>query len=889
MIANLATGVGGIGLDIAKTAGMNFLKGAVGGTAAGAIANNFSSTKTGAKKTGRQSGETGDSGKDTVRAVRDLQSDFNEQAGDLKDISAGINNMGGALNSIDRTLKNIEAKIQGQGVNTPKSSVAENAALIAGISAAARMFGRAIPAIGATATGVSEYMESGNAGRAVASGAGTLGGALAGRAAAGAIGAGIGRLAGGVLGGVAGPAGSAVGLVGGGYLGDKAATAIYDVGSAIYNSIFGDNKSNKTDAMAELSVKEQQQKQKAAAEVEKQSINFNSREIIFKADSIKFETAGGQPSAGASFGGSSGSAPGGPGPSAAPGGPGPSAAPGGPGGSSYVPGAGTGGGGAGGGRSSGGGSGSFAAKDLPPEAQALLSTISSGESGGRYDIINYKAPGGGGRPSYFQGTRHPFEGRFGNTASGRYQFLWSTWEKEAKAMGIDPREFTPENQDRAAWSHAQRIYRQKTRRNLAEDMKNPEMHGYISSVLRPTWHGIGGGGQMTRELAKASGAGGAGAGGSITAATGVPGGAAVPSTPSGGGLSRTEMSALFGAGGMAGRRVMAAGEGGAGGVRRGYSPEVEAAAAQAGIATRGRFLNQGQFGPFQPKGPVEEAAAQARIAMRGRFLNQGQFGPNLPPPTDYGSSDAAYRAQEEAAAASAAMGAGGIISTADEVQRDATATDKILSKFNAQRVADKEAAAAAAVDPETIGAFDAKKWSEERQRGWLNAPENADSLKWAEQQKAKMDAERASMDAEAVGGVTGFDARAWAAKTNADAEQRRRDAEVVASQTGAGGFTEGSSQAAIDAALAAKAKGPLVPMVDPTTSGEAASRLNISAMETEAFRMKSYQAETNPASAMQQGFAGSGANEGLGTIQSGPALAPADLMRSYFGDQINIP
>jgi muramidase (phage lysozyme) len=163
------------------------------------------------------------------------------------------------------------------------------------------------------------------------------------------------------------------------------------------------------------------------------------------------------------------------------------------------------------GGSSGGGSGSsykpsspgqstLASTNLKPEEKAILETISKGESSGKYNIINYKAPGGGGRPQYFEmsdNAQHPFKGKKGYTAAGRYQFLWSTWASEVKSMGEDPNTFafTPENQDRVAVSHAKRRYKSLTGRDLLEDIKSqdPKILSGISNTLRPTWHGIQGG------------------------------------------------------------------------------------------------------------------------------------------------------------------------------------------------------------------------------------------------------------------------------------------------------------------------------------------------------------------------------------------------------------
>lgn len=882
--------VGGVASEVGKTAIRGFLEGAIGKTAGGAIAS-AAATRTGAKKSGRQTGPTGDPAKDTSNAVRDLQSDINEQASDIKNISVDIAQVRDTLANIgvnqlttNQILKSIESKVSGGGGGS-RSSLVENAGMIATIAAAARLLGRAVPVIGAGAAGVSEYMQSGDAGRAVSSGAGALGGAYAGRALGGVVGAGVGRLAGGVLGAAAGPIGSGVGLVGGGYLGEKAGTAIYDW-------LFGSNESassQKTDAMAELSRKEEQQKRKAAAEVEKQSINFNSKEIVFKADSIKFETTGGGSSS-VSGAGISGGPSGGP--SGAPGGnsqtapmapfvpPGniPGGSSGGPsGGPSGAPsGAGAGQGGA---RISGG-RGRLGINELYSLAKEagfsdqearIMAAIAMGESSGNPNA-------------------HNADRRTGDDSYGLWQInmLGRMGPERRRMFGISSDEDLkdPRINARAAYQ----IYKQQGFRAWSV-WSSGKYRQFMGAAARA-------------EPVSVGGAGGAGAGGSITSSGSVPRGAAVPSTPGGGqtygGLSPSEMQSF----GFGGRRVMASDSVGAGMAGRGqmfgpFQPRgrVEEAAAQARIATRGRFLNQGQFGPFKPQGPLEEAAAQARIALRGKLGQEGMLGPFLPTTEDiYGPSDASLRAQDAAAAASAAAGAGGFTGGAD------AATADVVDKLGEQAALRRAAAATpgAEMDAETVGGvpgFDAqsfaRKFEEERSRAYLNSAENTDAMKWAEQQRAKMDAERASMDAEAVGGVAGFDAKKFSADfaaKQAASQQAQQAAADASLATGAGSMT--SDDAAINAALfKAQMKRDLEPPqggLSTTAMIEGGTRLAEQSASLEAYRMKQFQGESRPAAAVQQGFADSPTNEGMSHSQRENALAPSDLLRSYFGDQLSV-
>lgn len=121
-------------------------------------------------------------------------------------------------------------------------------------------------------------------------------------------------------------------------------------------------------------------------------------------------------------------------------------------------------------------------KNLPPEARAFLDDIASGEAKG-YNVIN----GGAHFDDY---SHHPFgtlSTRRGGRASGRYQFLPSTWAAVQRATGL--KDFGPESQDKGAWYLAQSRYRALTHRDLLGDLRNGDRGriAMIGRVLHPTW------------------------------------------------------------------------------------------------------------------------------------------------------------------------------------------------------------------------------------------------------------------------------------------------------------------------------------------------------------------------------------------------------------------
>jgi muramidase (phage lysozyme) len=130
-----------------------------------------------------------------------------------------------------------------------------------------------------------------------------------------------------------------------------------------------------------------------------------------------------------------------------------------------------------------GGVGPKVVSGIPAEGKAFLDGIASVEGGKEgYYAINYKA--GGGRTNSLQS--HPFTGRKGYTAAGRYQMLASNFERISKKLKLDGT-FSEANQDAVAWDLAKTDYKQRTGRELQDDLKDPSRRDGVMKVLGPTW------------------------------------------------------------------------------------------------------------------------------------------------------------------------------------------------------------------------------------------------------------------------------------------------------------------------------------------------------------------------------------------------------------------
>lgn len=134
------------------------------------------------------------------------------------------------------------------------------------------------------------------------------------------------------------------------------------------------------------------------------------------------------------------------------------------------------------------------AEDLPPQAKYFLETISEAEGTAidrTYQAIVGLGKGVEGAPAYFDDySKHPNvvgmvtpDGK--STAAGRYQITKQTWDELSKKYNL--KDFSPANQDKAAWYLAKERYSRNTSgRDLEADLSNG-VTKYIQPSLGATW------------------------------------------------------------------------------------------------------------------------------------------------------------------------------------------------------------------------------------------------------------------------------------------------------------------------------------------------------------------------------------------------------------------
>lgn len=137
------------------------------------------------------------------------------------------------------------------------------------------------------------------------------------------------------------------------------------------------------------------------------------------------------------------------------------------------------------------------AEDLPPQARYFLETISEAEGTAidrTYQAIVGLGKGIEGAPAYFDDySKHPavigYRGPKGpSTAAGRYQITKQTWDEISKRYNL--KDFSPANQDKAAWYLAKERYSANTSgRDLEADLANG-VTKYVKPSLGATWEGL---------------------------------------------------------------------------------------------------------------------------------------------------------------------------------------------------------------------------------------------------------------------------------------------------------------------------------------------------------------------------------------------------------------
>ncbi len=132
----------------------------------------------------------------------------------------------------------------------------------------------------------------------------------------------------------------------------------------------------------------------------------------------------------------------------------------------------------------------FASGDMNNVQRGFLDTLAGPESGGRYDLKN-------GGSTFNDFSRFPDGiGPGGTTtASGRYQITKDTWSDLQKKYPGMLGDFSPKNQDAAAWLLARDRYAAGSGGADLEDDLRAGKNSKIARILGPTWPSLPGGSQ----------------------------------------------------------------------------------------------------------------------------------------------------------------------------------------------------------------------------------------------------------------------------------------------------------------------------------------------------------------------------------------------------------
>lgn len=131
---------------------------------------------------------------------------------------------------------------------------------------------------------------------------------------------------------------------------------------------------------------------------------------------------------------------------------------------------------------------------IPAVGRALLDTIAGTES------PDYQTRYGGAKFDSFADhprigaliTSGPNKGKT-SAAAGRYQLLPATWDAEAQKLGL--KDFSPANQDAAAWDLAKTTYHERTGGNLEQVLQSgdPAQIASVGRALSGKWTSLPGG------------------------------------------------------------------------------------------------------------------------------------------------------------------------------------------------------------------------------------------------------------------------------------------------------------------------------------------------------------------------------------------------------------
>jgi muramidase (phage lysozyme) len=130
---------------------------------------------------------------------------------------------------------------------------------------------------------------------------------------------------------------------------------------------------------------------------------------------------------------------------------------------------------------------------VTPEIAAFLNTIAEAEgtnASNSYKIIVGLGKGGQNAPAYLTDYgQHPnivgmITSHGPSTAAGRYQIVYKTW-KGLVEQNPELKDFSPDNQDKAAWILAKSDYKKKLGRDLEQDLKAGYTEGL--TALKTTW------------------------------------------------------------------------------------------------------------------------------------------------------------------------------------------------------------------------------------------------------------------------------------------------------------------------------------------------------------------------------------------------------------------